>query len=361
MTLSRNSAMGPDERIHFLEPVASAEGLERRAVGAGGLIIGRKEPADLVLADSEVSRAHCRLDLLGEELLVADLGSTNGTFIDGKRITAPVVLPVGATLQVGRSAFKHEWRTEREMNEAASLDRDLEKANSYVQALLPPALSEGPIRTEWMLKPSAKLGGDAFGYRDLNERLFAVYLMDVSGHGAGAAMHSVTVMNLLRQGALPGTDFANPSAVLGALNDMFQMERHAEMYFTLWYGVFDRETREMRYASAGHHPAYLVDAGKGEPTPLRTPAGVIGAVPGKAYASNVTTVPPGSSLYVFSDGVFEIVTNDGIQWGLKDFLSLVLKPGAAGTECERLWAEVAAVAKPGPLDDDFTILVVTFD
>jgi len=45
--------------------------------------------------------------------------------------------------------------------------------------------------------------------------------------------------------------------VLGRLNAMFQMENHNGMFFTIWYGVYDRAT-ELVYASAGHHPAYLV-------------------------------------------------------------------------------------------------------
>ena len=47
-------------------------------------------------------------------------------------------------------------------------------------------------------------------------------------------------MNLLRQKALPGTDFARPEQVLAALNRIFPMEDHAGMYFTMWIGVYDR-------------------------------------------------------------------------------------------------------------------------
>ena len=75
-------------------------------------------------------------------------------------------------------------------------------------------------------------------------------------------MHSVTVMNVLRQRALPGVDFANPSEVLASLNTRFQMEHHNGLYFTMWYGVYRIDHRTLTYSSAGHHAAYLLPSNK---------------------------------------------------------------------------------------------------
>src|SRR6185437_5482336 len=220
--------------------------------------------------------------------------------------SAPI--PVGGILQIGQTLLKHEWRTCLEVMQAEQLDRDLAAASSYVHALLPPPITTGPIRADWIYEPSAKIGGDAFGYGPLGDDRFAFYFMDVSGHGAGAAMHSVAVMNLLRQHALPATDMSDPGQVLTTLNAMFQMERHAEMYFTMWYGVFDRVSHRLAYGSAGHHPSFMVAPARTESVPLRTRGGLIGAVPGKVYVGETAPVPPGASVYMFSDGVFEIVT-----------------------------------------------------
>jgi serine phosphatase RsbU (regulator of sigma subunit) len=185
--------------------------------------------------------------------------------------------------------------------------------------------------------------------------------MDVSGHGAGAAMHSVAVMNLLRQRAVPGADLADPGQVLAALNDMFQMEDHAGLYFTMWYGVFDPATRRLDFASAGHHAAYLKPAGGGDLVPLRARGGLIGALPGRRYTADSATAPPGASLYLFSDGVFEIVTVDGLQWTLTDFLPLISGAAAEGAgACQRIFEAVGGLARPGGLDDDFSLVKLTF-
>ena len=55
---------------------------------------------------------------------------------------------------------------------------------------------------------------------------------------------------MLRQRAVPGADMGRPEEVLKALNAMFPMEDHAGMYFTMWYGVYDRLRRELTFASA---------------------------------------------------------------------------------------------------------------
>ena len=175
-------------------------------------------------------------------------------------------------------------------------------------------------------------------------------------------MHSVTVMNLLRQRAVPGAGMARPDQVLKALNSMFPMEEHAGMYFTMWYGVYDRTSRELAFASAGHHPAFLIPSERGQATALRTRNGLIGADPATTFRVDRVTVPQGASLYLFSDGVFEIVTKDGIEWSLSDFLPLLPQPVVPGMgECQRLYRDVRKQAQFGGLDDDFTLLVLTFE
>jgi serine phosphatase RsbU (regulator of sigma subunit) len=331
-------------------------------LNANGTTVGRSPPAEIVLNDSEVSRAHCRLAATDGALLITDLNSTNGTFVDGVRVTGTMPVPVGAILRVGRQSLKHEWRTEREILQHQEFEREIRKASAYVQALLPPPLADGPIQADWSFEPCSKLGGDAFGYGPLNERRFLIYMTDVSGHGAGAAMHSVAIMNLIRQRAIPGVDMAKPEEVLSALNTMFPMEDHAEMYFTMWYGVYDPWTRELRFASAGHHPAFLIAADREKAVALSVRNGLVGAMPNTVYRSAVASVPPGASLYLFSDGVFEIVTKDGVQWSLNDFLPLLLGPAKAGQdESARLFGEVRDLARPGGLDDDFSLLVLKFN
>lgn len=80
------------------------------------------------------------------------------------------------------------------------------------------------------------------------------------------------------------------------------------------------------------------------------------------YRAEATMVMPGSTLYLFSDGVFEIETAKGEQRELDDLLPLLLAPAtAASSEPERLVGEVRRLTSRGVFEDDLTLLVVTFE
>jgi serine phosphatase RsbU (regulator of sigma subunit) len=350
-----------EEFGHYLV-VIGGMGLGRRLrLEAAPVTIGRDAQSTLVLASPDVSRRHCRVELMGGEVYVTDLNSTNGAYIDGRRIDGSAPWPDGSILEIGQQVLKHERRSTREVLEAQELDRDLEKARNYVLSRLPPPVAADALQTEWFILPSAQVGGDAFGYTELDDDSFMAYLIDVSGHGIGAAMLSVSILNVLRQRALPRTDFKNPSQVLSALNNMFQMENHNGMFFTIWYGVYSRSQRSLTYASAGHHPAYLVSADRATVTPLITGGPMVGALEEFEFEEAGTTVGKGASLHIFSDGVFEIEDRKGKQLGLKDFLPTLKQPGVEGrNEPQRIYQSVREIARPGPLDDDFSYLVVKF-
>jgi serine phosphatase RsbU (regulator of sigma subunit) len=337
--------------MHDYEP----EG--RHLVGAEPLTVGRDPARHIVLADAQVSRLHLQIAAVGNDLVVEDLGSSNGTFAnDGRRLAAPLVLAPGAAVRAGSRLLVHERCTSRD----AELARELEKASAYVRALLPARVPSGPIRVDWFFRPSLRLGGDAFGYFPIDDDNVAFYLIDVSGHGVSAAMYSVSVVNLLRPKAL-SADLRDPAAVLDALNEAFPMEAHDGMYFTIWYGVYSASKRELTYSSAGHHASRLCARAEA-PVALGGPAPMIGAMPGFQYRSQRCHVPATAVLYLFSDGVFETTARDGQQLGLADFLPLLGAQGAGQAgETEQIYRAVRGRGRPGPLEDDFSLLAISID
>lgn len=351
----------PDVFGHYLVSIAGPDTGKRVELGAEPITIGRDARQTFVFDDTELSRRHARASLVNGEVVVEDLGSTNGTFLDGVRVTGSVAMREGQVLKMGAQLITYERRSRRDIDRVEELDRDLRRASNYVLSLLPEPLTAGLVRAEWRFVPSAQLGGDAFGYYWLDPNTFVFYLVDVSGHGAGSAMHSVTVMNLLRQRALPDVDFRNPAQVLTSLNTRFTMDQHGGLYFTMWYGVYDSAARTLSYASAGHHPAFVVPPTRHESQPLGMSALMIGAFAGYEYQVGQASVAPGSTLYLFSDGVYEIVTSGGQRWELSHFLPLISQPTLPGvSEPERLYRAVTQAAGTSQLDDDFSLLVLTF-
>ena len=88
---------------------------------------------------------------------------------------------------------------------------------------------------------------------------------------------------------------------------------------------------------------------------------MLGAQLDYEYRAASTAVVPGSMLYLFSDGVFEVETADGAQRQLDDFLPLLLpSPIDTVSEPERLVGEMRRLSGRVGFEDDLTVLVVTF-
>jgi sigma-B regulation protein RsbU (phosphoserine phosphatase) len=240
-----------------------------------------------------------------------------------------------------------------------ALADELARAAEYVISLLPPPLAVGDIRTEWSFVPSAQLGGDAFGYHALDEDHFALYLLDVCNHGVGPALLSVQALNVLQNQMLPGVDYRDPSQVLTAINDAFPMERHNNLYFTIWYGVYNRTSRLLRFGNAGHPPALLLTP-DGQAVDLIKRNLMIGGMPDIDYKSDSRVVEPGARLFLFSDGVYEVAPPGGEYWQFSDFRDYMAGLPAAG-EIESLLAHVRAMGGREVLADDFSMVKVTFD
>lgn len=85
----------------------------RSGVGAGKVLpleksemhVGRDVTNDLVISDEKVSRRHARLYSEGDQYVVEDLGSTNGTFINGARLSGPHLLRVGEQITFGETSI----------------------------------------------------------------------------------------------------------------------------------------------------------------------------------------------------------------------------------------------------------------
>src|SRR5262249_55542072 len=121
--------------------------------------------------------------------------------------------------RIGACLEKKHWRDQGQATYQAllksqqQLSSELAEAARYVKSLIPVPM-DGTIKADWRFIPSSELGGDAFGYDWVDPEHFAIFLLDVCSHGVGAALLSISVMNVLRSRNLPGVDFRNPGEVL---------------------------------------------------------------------------------------------------------------------------------------------------
>lgn len=246
-----------------------------------------------------------------------------------------------------------------------ALADDLAQAERYVISLLPERISTGNISTDWKFIPSSELGGDTFGYHWIDDDHFACYLLDVCGHGVKAALMSVSAVNVLRAQSLPGCDFRDAGQVLSAMNNAFLMEKHNEMYFTIWYGVYNKTSRVLNYSGAGHPPALLISGPSDSPTgcqQLESHGPMNGAVEDLPYDAVTMTVEPNSRLYLYSDGICELHKPDGSMWPFGEFVAVMSAPLALSESAiDRIHATGRRVQADSPFLDDFSVLEVKFN
>jgi len=236
------------------------------------------------------------------------------------------------------------------------IDRELADAAAYVRSLLPAPMPAGsPVPADWRFITSTSLGGDTFGYHWLSENQLAIYLLDVCGHGVGAALLSVSAINTIRNRTLPSTDFAVPSQVLAGLNSAFPMEKQDFKYFTIWYGVFDTQTRELIYATAGHPPAVAVAPG-GAVTTLGAEGMIIGAVPSSTFPDLTAKLAPGSKLFVFSDGCYEVFNPDDVMMSFEEFFGILATAATHSDTIDRTIAAAQDWQQRPDFDDDFSLV-----
>ena len=244
------------------------------------------------------------------------------------------------------------------------LQQELREAELYVRAMLPAPLgSHWPV--DWRFVPSTELGGDSFGYHWVDDEHFALYLIDVCGHGVGSALLSVAVAETLRSGALPRTDFRKPGggahrAQPGLPDGPPRRTVLHRLVWRLW---------------PGHRPAALrlgrPSAGPGGRRPIaarRSGLSLAGQRPVRRHLARrhatrrqhciLRVALPGS--IVFSDGTYEISRPDG---SMLEFSAMtdILDPAARRrtSELDSLLAFARDAHGGGALEDDFTIIRMT--
>lgn len=251
-------------------------------------------------------------------------------------------------------------RANQEIHEQSDrLTAGLDVAAAYVSSILPGEL-EGPVRVSSHYLPSQELAGDSFDYRWIDDDHLIAYLIDVSGHGIGPALLSVSVHNLLRSGSLPLRTLLAPEQVLAELNRLFQMEKHDGNYLTMWFGVYEMSSRTLRYASAGAPPvlAFSPDTSS-TATELPADGQPLGMFEDATYSSHSYSVLPGHRILLYSDGAFEDAFVDGRRLDRTDFSALCTR--LAGSPLDDLVEALLALTPSGSFVDDCSLVRLEFD
>ncbi|MCB9408854.1 PAS domain S-box protein [Mycolicibacterium sp.] len=351
--LCRLLGLPPDVAIgtHWRD-VTEPEYLEEEQSNVDGLLEGRIDSYRMLkryqLADGRV---------IWGDTTVSAIRDDDGKLDYMITLIADVTARVEADERNRLLARKLQQQTDR-------LKTELNSAADYMSSLTPTFLS-GPVTVSARYLPSEELGGDCLDFYWIDDDHLLVRLIDVSGHGLEPALLAVSVHNLMRSGTLGPEILLSPAAVLTELNRLFEMKQQKDHYFTMWFGIYERSTRTLRYASAGAPPALAFSSTTGTAvtsTELATPAAPIGMFEDTEFTSGTYQVPHGCRILVHSDGASEIVLADGRQLTLAAFRELADRVAESQDwSLDDLIDELRAATPSGEFEDDCSLILLKFD
>jgi phosphoserine phosphatase RsbU/P len=164
------------------------------------------------------------------------------------------------------------------------------------------------------------LGGDCFHFVPVPGRGVGFAVADASGKGLPAALIVANVQASLRTAALFAPE--DPAAVVSAVNRQLEACSPIERYATLFYGVFEENTRTLHYVNAGHNPAVVIRR-TGAITWLEASAPPVGFFAETVYETQAVQLYPGDLIVAYTDGFVEATDTADEEWGVEGLLAAV--------------------------------------
>jgi sigma-B regulation protein RsbU (phosphoserine phosphatase) len=243
------------------------------------------------------------------------------------------------------------------------IESELKIAHAIQRSFLPKRFPPFPDRTEFdiyaELQAAKEVGGDLYDFFLLDERHLFFSIGDVSGKGVPAALFMAVTKTLMKGVAEQNL---SPSRVLEKVNHELYIDNDQMMFVTLFCGVLDLATGELRYTNAGHLPPLLLR--RSRPVAwLDLPKGtVLGVSDAPAYASRTVQLEPLDTLLLYTDGVTEAMNPAKELFGDERLQAFAdSQPDSAPKPLvESLFASVRQFAAGEEQSDDITVLTLQF-
>jgi serine phosphatase RsbU (regulator of sigma subunit) len=240
----------------------------------------------------------------------------------------------------------------------AQLREELEVARALQSAILPAAFPDRPgCEGAARMTPATTMGGDFYDYIELPDGRVGLVMADVSGKGVPAAFFMAVSRTNLREIA---ARHADPGACLAEVNDALCTQNPMDLFVTVFYGILDPVSGELRYANGGHNPPYVMRAGGGIDALDGAGGLVLGAMPGVTYPEHRLQLQPGDHLVLFTDGVTEAFNAAEEAYGVERLKAEIAAHGHGPSAAlvERICGSVASFAGRAPQSDDITLTVL---
>ena len=247
--------------------------------------------------------------------------------------------------------------------ERERLRTELELARGIQEAMLPNIFPPFPERNEFdiyaSMDPAKEVGGDFYDFFLIDEDHIALVIADVSGKGIPAALFMMMVKIMVQNCVLAGL---GPKKAMEQVNALICRNNPENMFVTVWLGVLDLRTGRLTAVNAGHEYPMLKEPG-GAFELIKDRHGLaVGVMEGVSYREYELTLRPGSTLFVYTDGLPEATSGENELMGTERALQAL--NGIAGAGPEELLKNVQHAADTfvgdAPQFDDLTMLCLCY-
>lgn len=257
-----------------------------------------------------------------------------------------------------QKAYNELKAAQEQLIEKERLERELQVAANIQLSILPSVLPAPPkFDFGARIDPARQVGGDFYDIFRVGQDKIAVLIGDVADKGVPSAIFMARAHALI---AAEAETYDNPSKVLRKANEHITRLEKATQFVTVLYGILNVENGEFTYARAGHEPPLILKPdGSVERLPHDTGM-ALGLWENIVIDEKTITLPPGSTLVLYTDGMTDCRDPDGVPFGLERInLALNTCPGSsAQLVCDHLLQQLKDYQQGSKQDDDVTLVAV---
>ena len=242
----------------------------------------------------------------------------------------------------------------------ATMESELSVARNIQMSMLPMTWPPFPDRNDLdifgSITPAKAVGGDLYDFHLRDNKLFFC-IGDVSGKGIPAALVMAVINSMF--GTLAETE-NNPARIVSSLNASMAARNESMMFVTLFVGVLDLATGDMRYTNAGHNAPFIVSDGVAKMLDV-DPNIPVGIMEESVFTLQETTLSPGEVLFLYTDGLSEATRSDGQLFGderAEENLSHHGKENSANEIISHMTEAVNRFVGDAEQSDDLTMLAL---
>jgi len=253
-------------------------------------------------------------------------------------------------------------QAQRELVEKERMARELEIAREIQANILPRSFPQSEVfELSGSYRSAKEVGGDYYDFLEFDDRHLGIIIADVSGKSLPGMLVMLLTRDVIKRLAWTVTE---PADLLTRANAELKDNIKKGMFVTMFIGILDKQTGNLKFASAGHNPMILMREGTGKVEMMKTKGFPLGMVDTSTYRARIESgsvmLQPGDWIVLYTDGVNEAQNGQGEEFGMDRFISVLVENHTTSAQSlvEKVLQAQTSFVGDAPQYDDITLLAI---